>query len=183
MSLTEVAILSVLSSLPVFHEDVGSSDKSSQLEEVASAVYQTSIRVRWGGDRRELAALLLTIAWHETRLSLRIHAGDCKPLECDRGRSLSLFQLQARSLSNPVFWPALRVRTPESTLFSALEAGRALSRSRNLCRSLYRSGDDWVPYTLGAYAGRGCSRSLPDMDARVSTYRRVRIRLDSADRS
>lgn len=66
--------------LPVYHEDRNEPHKASQLALIASAVAEAA-------RNKEEAALLLTIASHETNLSYRIHTNRCRPLECDRGRA------------------------------------------------------------------------------------------------
>ena len=86
MNLTTYLILAI-SSLPMFHEDVGdqfAAQKRDQAVLIADAISHAAENTKgWPGSKRELATLLLTVAWHETRLSLRIHDGRCKPFECD----------------------------------------------------------------------------------------------------
>jgi hypothetical protein len=61
----------------------------------------------------------------------------------------------------------------ESTRHAAREAARALTRARWQCRSLERSGVDWVTMTVAAYAGRGCRGWFSGLESRVATYRRI----------
>lgn len=175
MSLTTYLLLAI-SSLPTFHEDVGESfvsKKRTQAEVIAQAISEVSETTRgWPGTKRELASLLLTVAWHETRLSLRIHDGLCKPYECDRGRARGLWQLQVHRSLPKERWLELAGLDLDSTRSAAEEAAKALVRSRRWCASRTRNAD-WVAPTLSAYAGIGCGGRLKDAAARVRTFRRL----------
>ncbi|MGC4090269.1 MAG: hypothetical protein QM756_20790 [Polyangiaceae bacterium] len=175
MSLTSY-LLAAIATLPTFHEDVGAelvARKQAQAEVIAQAISDVAESAEgWSGSKRELATLLLTVAWHETRFSLRIHEGKCKPYECDHGRARSLWQLHVHPSLPRDLWLQLAGVDVESTRRAAREAAKALSRSRNMCAGRAR-GSELVGQTLSAYAGRGCARLLPDVDARVRTYRRL----------
>lgn len=173
MSLTTYLLIAI-ASLPTFHEDVGeqfAAQKRQQAELIANAISRAAENVQgWPGSKRELATLLLTVAWHETRLSLRIHDGRCKPFECDHGRARGLWQLHAHASLTRERWLTVAGLDAQSTFNGAAEAALALTRSRHMCR---KRGSDWVASTISAYAGRGCGGGLPDLDARVRTYRRL----------
>lgn len=146
--------LAALQSLPVYKEDVGHPDKPAQLEMISRAVTQAAREARgWSWGTQALIAAELSVIKAETNGSLRIHRNECRPLECDRGRAISLFQLHAVALSDQKLWPSLGFMTYESTLLSAKEASRALVRSRALCAKL--PGDP-IAMMFTAYAGRGC---------------------------
>jgi hypothetical protein len=171
VSLTNFLLLAI-SSLPTFHEDVGeqlAAQKREQAALIASAISHAAENAEgWPGSKRELATLLLTVAWHETRLSLRIHDGRCKPFECDHGRARGLWQLHKHASLPRERWLTVAGLDEQSTQNGAAEAALALTRSRHMCR---QRGSDWVASTISAYAGRGCSGGLPDLQARVRTYR------------
>lgn len=175
MSLTTY-LLTAIASLPTFHEDVGehyAEQKREQAQMIATAIDQAvQQNGDWPDGRRELATLMLTVAWHETRLSLRIHDGRCKPLECDRGKARGLWQLQAHRSLPKERWLRVAGFNPEATRTAAREAAIALVRSRRMC-SVATRGRDWVGATLTAYAGVGCGGRLPDLNARIRTYRRL----------
>jgi len=169
-------VLAALASLPVFVEDRGAeraAAKVIQFHHVALAIDDASRAKGWPGSDRELAALMLTVAWHETKLSLRIHAGTCRRWECDRGRARGLWQMHAEATSSTIAWHALTGIDPASTRLAAAEAARALVRSRRMCRSLEAHGISWVEMTLTGYAGRGCRGYLVDLPARVQTFHRL----------
>lgn len=165
-------ILTAIASLPTFHEDVGDkfvAQKREQAQLIANAISRAAENAQgWPGSKRELATLLLTVAWHETRLSLRIHDGRCKPFECDHGRARGLWQLHTHASLPRDRWLTVAGLDEQSTLNGAAEAALALTRSRHMCR---QRGSDWVASTISAYAGRGCAGGLPDLAARVKTYR------------
>jgi hypothetical protein len=169
-------LLTAIAALPTFHEDVGENfvaEKQSQAQMIAGAIEQAVGEVRdWPDSQRELAALMLTIAWHETRLSLRIHDGRCKPHECDRGRARGLWQLHVHRSLPRERWLLVAGLTAEATRNAAREAAIALVRSRRMC-SVATRGRDWVGATLTAYAGVGCGGRLRDVNLRIRTYRRL----------
>lgn len=43
--------------------------RAERLGKLATDIADASLGARWRGDRRDLAALLVTIAWHETRIA------------------------------------------------------------------------------------------------------------------
>jgi hypothetical protein len=115
------------------------------------------------------AALLLTVAGHESALSRRIAEGRCRPLECDRGLAWGAYQ-QHRNAFNADVWgsPDIRVQTTE--------AARALRSAFYQCnRGALRK--DWVARTINAYAGRSCDAVWPGLQSRLATFKRVRARL------
>jgi hypothetical protein len=158
-------VRAAMEALPCFHEDRGNADKSAQLDAIATAVSEVS------GDAprppREWAALLLTIGYHESTFSLRIHRGECKPHECDNGRARSAWQLHKNLFTAPI-WDQLH--GIENTAVQVRAASDALKRAYYTC---HRSGVPWLQATLNAYAGRRCSAEWPGLDQRVSTFGRL----------
>ena len=106
------------------------------------------------------AALVLTVAAHESALRARIARGECRPLECDGGRAWGLYQGHRNAL-NAEAWgsPDLRVQT--------LEAARALRSAFYQCGGLQPG---WVARTLSAYAGHRCDASWRGLDRRLLTH-------------
>ena len=119
------------------------------------------------------AALLITIAAHESNLSARIASGGCKPWECDstlvRGerkfRAWGLFQ-EHKNLNNQSYWgsPDLDVQT--------LSASRLLKRAYWSCKRV--SSGPWLAFTINAYAGKRCDSEWIGLDARLATFKRIR---------
>jgi hypothetical protein len=160
-----VWVRAAMESLPCFHEDRGSSDKSAQLDAIAAAVAEVSRDAPRAP--REWAALLLTIGYHESTFSLRIHRGECKPHECDRGKARSAWQLHKNLYTAPL-WDQLH--GIEHTAVQVRAASEALKRAYFTCS---RSGVPWLQATLNGYAGRRCSAEWPGLAQRVSTFNRL----------
>ena len=158
-------VRAAMESLPCFIEDRGDPGKAAQLDAIAVAVAEVSKDAP--RPPREWAALLLTIGYHESTFSLRIHRGECKPHECDRGRARSAWQLHKNLFTEPI-WEQLH--GIENTAVQVRAASDALKRAYFTCS---RSGVPWLQATLNAYAGRRCSAQWPGLDQRVSTYNRV----------
>lgn len=158
-------VRAAVESLPCFVEDRGDPEKSKQLDEIAAAIAEVSKDAPRAP--REWAALLLTIGYHESTFSLRIHRGQCKPHECDRGRARSAWQLH-RNTFNAAIWDQLHGL--ENTRVQVQAASDALKRAYFTCN---RSGVPWLQATLNGYAGRRCSAEWPGLDQRVSTFNRL----------
>lgn len=155
--------LAAVLSLPVYYEDRNEPHKSAQLAMIAAAVADEA------RDKEE-AALVLTVGAHESGFSYRIHTGGCRPLECDRGRAIGLFQTHRNSRTEEQ-WRGL------GGLLGTKAAVRAaifdLRRARGLCR-----GEPDMPLaTLRAYgSGHGCREKLKDEASRMATFRRLLAR-------
>lgn len=158
-------VRAAMDALPCFHEDRGNPEKAPQLDAIAAAVAEVSQDAP--RPPREWAALLLTIGYHESTFSLRIHRGECKPYECDQGRARSAWQLHKNLHTAPV-WDQLH--GIEHTAIQVRAASDALKRAYFTCS---RSGVPWLQATLNAYAGRRCSSEWPGLDLRVSTFNRL----------
>ena len=158
-------VRAAMDALPCFHEDRGDPGKSKQLDIIAAAVAEVSRDAP--RPPREWAALLLTIGYHESTFSLRIHRGECKPHECDRGRARSAWQLHKNLFTAPI-WEQLH--GIEHTAVQVRAASDALKRAYFTCN---RSGVPWLQATLNGYAGRRCSAEWPGLDQRAATFNRM----------
>ena len=173
----EAWALAALQSLPVFHEDVGSPEKPAQLQLYAAAITQAA-REQKGAplSRRDLIAAGITIMYHESRGSLRIHRNECNlaKKECDAGNAISGFQMHAVALSSPDVWPKLGFMTFESTGLAAKESARIFVRMYRYCASTGLPGDKIAMAFVG-YAGRGCKLDgkWQGWQARVQTFQRL----------
>jgi hypothetical protein len=158
MMLTDI-LLALAMALPASKADAdeGELERRARLATVAHAITEASERATcinqpepctrlWPGPARELAALLLSVAWHESALARNVHAGECKPWECDahrdprtgrtRHRAASLWQLHASGLVPPAEWRELSGTDAESTRRAAWAAARVLAVSRNRCGTI-----------------------------------------------
>lgn len=126
--------------------------------ELAEAIAEAS-----GGDRG-WAALLLTIAAHESALRARIARGEYRKGEGDAGRAWSIYQIHANQ-QNAHVWgsPSLAVQTAEAL--------RMLKQAGNRCHSFRE-----IPRALcivRAYAGRDPRAAIPGEAKRLATLDRV----------
>jgi hypothetical protein len=144
---------------------------ASRTDEPVDAAELASAIVAVPKLTRDWAALILTIGGHESALSARIAAGNCRPRECDHGAAWGLFQSHKNKLNADVWGsPDIRVQT--------LEAAAMLRRAFYTCNGgggpLRR---DWVARTINAYAGHSCDAVWSGLEARLTTFARVRGRL------
>lgn len=161
--------LAALFRLPIWKEDTAPELawlKQAQLREVDRLV---GIESR--GDQK-LKAATIALGNHESRYSLRIMRGECRPRECDprkkRGGGLEFqargaWQLHRIGLPDAE-WAALH--GPDSLPAQAKEATRRMRGALNTCR-----GD--VKGAFAVLGGRGCAGTLPDMAERLATYKKL----------
>lgn len=182
------ALLAAALALPAYYRDrEPPEDRRLRLETIARAVDIASARAVcaseaeckpiWPGTRRELAFLLLTQAWYETRLASHIHRDECGPHECDAyrkhgkilHRSKSLWQLQASNLLPREVWETLGGTDLESTTRAAWYAAQLLARHRWRCA---RDTRHWVAPTVSGYA-RGGLCDWPPAAARARLWKKL----------
>jgi hypothetical protein len=152
-----------IAELPLFHEDREAPGKAEQLDEIAGLVADSKPPEGW--TRREWASLLLTIARHESQLSLRIQAGNCKPRECDHGKAAGLWQQHEFSWNEAV-WEAL----PGNLPLQVQVAGESLRRAFLTCKG---AKVPRVQATMSAYAGQGCAAEWKGLDERLKTFAKL----------
>ena len=163
-------LLVLLLGLPAHHLDEESEDqRQARLEIVADAIVDAVDRATcqgrysdeaceriWPGAKLDLAVLLVTQAYWESRLAQNIHEGNCRSYECDphtnprtgkrEHRSRTMWQIQYSSLV-AAEWDRMIGATPEATRAAAWAATKLLSRGYRSCRTI--SG------AISRYAGLG----------------------------
>lgn len=161
--------LAALFRLPVWKEDRAPEIawiKDAQLREVDRLV---TLEAR--GDAK-VKAFTIALGNHESRYSLRIMRGECRPRECDPRRlpggkiepqAIGAWQLHRNGLTDAE-WKALH--GPASLPAQAKEATKRARGALNTCR-----GD--VKGAFAVLGGRGCLGTLPDMHERIETYRKL----------
>lgn len=153
---------------PTLHETIAAAvpslgskrEPTVDAEELADAVTAATPNRQW-------AALLLTIASHESALSARIARGECRKHECDHGRAWGLWQAW-KAPHNEAVWGS-----PDITV-QAREASHIAHQYFNMCKT---SGVPFPLSTMRAYAGHGCSTPIKGEDARMRTFERLMRRL------
>lgn len=156
--------LALLSLLVPYKEDVGHADLEQHRAQVAEAVWAASQGAPL--PPRDWARLMLTVGFHESGLSMRIAAGNCRKHECDRGRAKGLWQLHANYFNRTEWF-----RQDGDIGLQAKLASDALKRAWGTCRG---SGVEPVRATLSAYAGQGCGKEWKGLSARLATFQRLR---------
>jgi hypothetical protein len=138
-------------------------EASVDAAELASAIADVS------KGSPEWAALLLTLAHHETALSARIAGGGCRvdSRECDGGRAWGLLQVH-RSTLNAAVWGSTDIRD------QVREGSRIARGAFYMCK---RAGVSFPIGVFRAMGGRGCYGTLPGEQQRLATFNRLRRRL------
>ncbi len=159
--------------LPTYYEDAppkGSTERTAAKEAQLSAIAHEVARLARKAPLppRQWAALLLTIGFHESTFSLRIHAGDCRPKECDRGRARGPWQTHQNAFNREA-WPKLQ--GIEHTDAQAGAADQLLRRVVRTCPD--EPGWATVRGILTAYAGRRCYQDWPGLKERLATFGRL----------
>jgi hypothetical protein len=152
-----------VASLPVFHEDVDAPGKQAELDAIAEAVALRSLGAPL--PPQTWAALILTVWKHESNLSSRIIAGNCKPKERDAGRARGGGQNHRNSL-NGADWDAAN----GNVAIQVKMTDEALRRAYWTCS---RSGEELTAATLSAYAGQRCGAGWSGLAPRLSTWNRL----------
>jgi len=188
------ALVALLVSLPAYYQDKETSaERAARMQVVAVAIadaaqtatcsgrYEaTSCKAIWPGSDQELALLLVTKGWWESRFAKHVQAGQCGPRECDAyrdragkivHRSASYWQVQASSLLPPAQWRKTVGLDLAATRRAAWAAARIASGARGRCTAI---GGSWEYGTISAYAsGYTCAwRGAP---RRVAFLRRLRV--------
>ena len=186
------AILAVLVGLPPASDTTESAAiLSARLETIAAAIESACLQATchgpysdaawctrvWSGRREDLAALLVTQGWWESKFAERIGAGRCRSFECDPlvlrdgrvlHRSRHYWQLQTSSFVPRHLWNDLVGTEYEPTTLAAHAAAVVLGEGLKRCGS--------VPGAISFYAGGGkCAWS--GMTTRVAMFRSVRSKL------
>lgn len=166
-------ILSMLLSLPPAYVDRDEPDHDTRMQTIAEAIAHASDRATcshayddsrcqpiWTGDETELAALLVTKGWWESRFAKNVHEGRCGPQECDATRlrngtivhrARSPWQVQRTSYSESL-WDDIEGSDFESTRNAAWVATKILSDGKQRCRSNFGA--------LSWYAVQKCSSRM-----------------------
>lgn len=112
----------------------------------------------WGKSKKDLALLLVTKGFWESRFAKNVHEGKCAPLECDmevvRGvvyhRARSPWQIQrVPSLVSESEYKLMKTASLEGTKTSANVATRYLVMGLNACHT--------IKGAISMYGGAGCN--------------------------
>lgn len=153
MGVLEASVLAVLMRLPVCYADREDDRKPGQLATVARAVTVVANDSKRPVDK---AAKLISTAYNETRLCLRVHSGE------HRGKGRGLYQLEGQSRRYQGPFVGLDY---DSTLNATRVASAVLDRSFQ-CGLRPRD-------VFTAYGARPCGSEWKTLTERVRTYQWV----------
>lgn len=193
------AILAAILALPRAHYPTGTDPETDALREARMAVIAEAIddvassatcvgaakdcQRRWTESKESLAALLVTLAWAESKFVHRVHIGKCLPFECDaikfkdgsvHHRARSLWQIQRTPrLVTKQQWFGMVGADLAATTLAAEAATTILVSAKGRC-GYEKVG--WEAPTIASYATGGrCRWSQATM--RTTVYNRVLKRI------
>jgi hypothetical protein len=150
-----------LASLAPWHADIAepATERAERLDLAkAEAVARAEEEERWQGSRRMLAALVLSIGWHETRFARVAPVACPTPGGCDRGRAWHYYQTHTVDEMREDGWLGLSVATREAI--------RVLRQGAAHCGG---SGRDRLLGAVSIYAtGKTCHWSGADERVRLA---------------
>ncbi len=182
-------LLVILLSLPAAHSDTETRvQREARMAVVATAIADASLRATceedwtdseiceriWPRSRNELAYLLLTIGFWESRYAWNIHAVKCKPWECDPSRTLdgrlyhkarSVWQLQWVRDTTRSQWLAIGGVEQVPTTEAAWLASRRLARGYRSCNTIRGA--------IGVYSGSRHQCAWPEAYKRYGFYENI----------
>lgn len=179
MDVFVVALATLLTGLPAYYTDHETPEVRSArmttvvapaIDDVASEAtcsgpYSAEKCQRlWPGSKKDLALLLVTKGFWESRFAVHVQAGKCGPRECDAykdrrtgrivHRAAGYFQVQANGLVPPKEWSTLTGLDYAATRRGAWAAAKVASAARKRCS---RAAASWEMVTISAYArGNTC---------------------------
>ena len=110
MSLRDLLLVLMLALPAPYHERENADSRRARLAIVAQAISDASLQATcadakkaadcqkiWPGQQRDLALLLVTEAYWESRLARNVHEGRCREFECDPYRSSQTGKIEHRA--------------------------------------------------------------------------------------
>jgi hypothetical protein len=166
-------LLTILLGLTPWHGDVEEpEEREARLHVIAEAIASAA-----AGDRT-VALLLVVQGEAESHFARHIHEGHCRPWECDRGRSVSPWQIQHGSWLPREEWEAMRGADLEATARAATYAARTLRYGMRACR-LRMPSPLHGAFSVAARGGCG----WPGAERRVARFHRLGRLWDTAVRA
>lgn len=190
-------VFTILTTLPRFHADTETmAERTTRLHEIAQAIDSATLhatctadwadadwcRPIWPASQRlDLALLLVSQGFWESRFAQRVHADQCGPNECDAiklpggrvfHRSKSVWQIQQTRVVPE--WQSIGGRGEWSTYIAAYAAAKVLAAARGRCS---REATSWELGAISGYAGYTCQ--WPGAPRRAAFFRQLRSKAQS----
>ena len=161
MIFTEYLLVVLLSLQGAYHDDETWIERTIRMGAAARAIDEVASRATcttpyndsecrrvWPRGKKELALLLITKGWWESRFAKNVHEGKCRNFECDAVKDGSgnvthlartPWQMHYTGFMKPGEWDAMVGTDFESTRTAAWAATRILSRGARLCHNVQGS--------------------------------------------
>lgn len=157
MNFLQYITLVLLSLQPSYGDMEPWNERTGRMEIVAKAIDEASSKAtcsgsfdvagcerKWPGSKKELALLLVTKGYWESRFAKNVHEGKCRVYECDAHkvngkvshRARSPWQIQKTGLVTPNEYGNMKSSSQESTTLSAEVATRYLAIGMNKCKTI-----------------------------------------------
>lgn len=171
--MTAYILLLLLAVSPSYTDNETWEERSARMSVVANAIDDTiswatctdqfkatedkPCTIQWSGTKKNLALLLVTMGYWESRFAKNVHEGKCKPKECDPAtvngvlihRARSPWQIQRTSFVKEGEWVGMVGTELRPTTIAARIATRVFVSSIKRCPSMYGA--------LSGYANMGCT--------------------------
>lgn len=169
MNFMQYITMVLLSLNPSYADEESWENRTGRMEIVAKAIDDASAHAtcegayagagcekKWLGNKKELALLLVTTGFWESRFAKNVHEGKCRKYECDAykvankvyHRARSPWQIQKTGLVSNEEYDQMTSATYESTKVSANVAVRYLAVGMTKCKT--------IKGAISSYAGAGC---------------------------
>lgn len=156
---------------PAYGDNESWSERKARMMTVATAIDTVSswaicegrfnkpaCKRTWPGTKKQLAMILITKGFWESRFALNVHEGKCRKWECDPtkidGRIVhkarGVFQTQKTGYVQPGEWEIIEGTSLKSTVVAATVATRALSGGYHRCGDVFGA--------ISIYSGIGSCR-------------------------
>ena len=191
MSFIKYLITVLLSLDPSYSDKETWTERTVRMEIIAVAIDDASSRATcsdkydipdckkiWPQSKKNLAILLVTKGFWESRFAKNVHEGKCQPYECDsyrvnggvRHRARSPWQIQKTGIVTGEEYKKMSFATIESTTMSANVATRYLSVGMKTCNTILG--------TMAIYGGAN-SCTWPGVIPREAFYRSLNSKTDA----
>lgn len=168
MNLIQFITMVLLSLEPSYSDNEPWDVRTQRMETVAKAIDDAAAQATcsdahavetckpmWPGSKRELALLLVTKGYWESRFAKNVHEGKCRPYECDAAtingniihRARSPWQVQRTNLVTKEEYSKMQSSSLESTTMAAVAATRHLAVGMAKCHT--------IPGAISIYGGAG----------------------------